>query len=101
LISHNQFAFRYSDHARHGIAFSSLTGIAGGLRNIIKGGENSTLLIGTIDIHAVREFQKNYFNLLNLRLKKIRNKEKLYKSEKSIPEIKKLPARFDNVRTKE
>jgi hypothetical protein len=35
LIPHNQFAFRYSDHARHGIAFSSLTGIAGGLRNII------------------------------------------------------------------
>ncbi|MDR1412053.1 MAG: hypothetical protein LBI91_07595, partial [Spirochaetaceae bacterium] len=36
LIPHNQFAFRYSDHAPHGIAFSSLTGIAGGLRNIMK-----------------------------------------------------------------
>jgi hypothetical protein len=28
---------RYSDHAGHGIALSSLPGIAGGLRNIIKG----------------------------------------------------------------
>jgi hypothetical protein len=27
--------FRYSYHAGHGIAFSSLTGIAGGLRKII------------------------------------------------------------------
>jgi 3-oxoacyl-[acyl-carrier protein] reductase len=66
LIPHNQFAFRYSDHARHGIAFSSLTGIAGGLRNIIseQGGQASAIetdvTVNSSVERLFRESEKHY-----------------------------------------
>ena len=66
----------------------------------IKGGDNSNILIGTIDFEAIKQYQTNYYKDLERKVISLRAGKKLSKTQKIKPDIKKLPARFENSRAK-
>jgi len=71
----------------------------------IKGGDNDHVIIGTVKLDDIINYQADYYDNLDMRLKLLLSrkkgiKEKINNSKKIRPEIKKISARYDIKRAK-
>jgi hypothetical protein len=67
----------------------------------IKGDENNHVLMGMVDLKAIMKYQSNYNKELEKKLEPLKKENGVTTGKKvEKPEIKKLPARFQNSRTK-
>ena len=66
----------------------------------IKGGENDHIIIGKVNLYEILKYQSDFYDKQEEVLKQLRMQKKVKEKPRKKPDIKKLPARFDNSRAK-